>query len=154
MASVHDLQLCTRFVFWETCSFGFWTACFHYCFCWFCIYMLLFIFLNLEVNHHYCIGFIQESCLLYGIMSVNIKQWLAEIGGFNACSLHSIVKLHLDLFNLLFNMFLVSFSIIAVTACYITKFQILLYLATLFLCVFYLFFQPLFLTAILVISVS
>ena len=69
-------------------------------------------------------------------MPVNIEQWCAEIGSFNSCSLHSIAKSHLNLFNLLFNMFLVSFCIIAITVCYITKFQISLYLTTLFLCDF------------------
>ena len=68
----------------------------------------------MEVNHHYCIGFIGEDCLLYGIMPVNMEQWRAEIWNFNGCSLHSIVKLHPNLFNLLFNMFLVSFCIIAI----------------------------------------
>ena len=42
-------------------------------------------------------------------MPVIIEQWRAEIGSFNSFSVHSIVKLHLNLFNLLFNMFLVSF---------------------------------------------
>ena len=69
-------------------------------------------------------------------MPVNIEQWHAEIESFNSYSLHSIAKLHLNLFNLLFNMLLVSFCIIALTACYITKFQIFLYLTTLFLCDF------------------
>ena len=154
MESVHHLQLCTTFVFWETCSFGFWVACFYYCSCWFCIYILLFVLLNLEVNYHYCIGFIGESCLLYWIMPVNIDQWCAEIWDFNGCSLHSIVKLHLNLFNLLFSMFLVSFCIIAITVCYITKFQNFSYLTTFFMCDFLLFFQTVFLTAILVISIS
>ena len=98
--------------------------------------MLFFIFLNLELNHHYCIRFIIEGCLLYGIMPVNIEQWRAEIWDFNGCSLHSIVKLHLNLFNLLFNLFLVSFCIIAITVSYITKFQNFLDLITLFLCDF------------------
>ena len=40
------------------------------------------------------------------------------------------------LFNLLFNMFLVSFCIITITVCYITKFQIFLHLTKLFLCNF------------------
>ena len=57
-------------------------------------------------------------------MLVNIEQRRAEIDNFNGCSLHSIVKLHLNLFNLLFNIFLASFQIIAITVCYITKFQI------------------------------
>ena len=119
MASVHHLQLCTTFVFWETCSFGFCTACFYYCFCWFCICMLLFIFLNLEPSHHYCIGFIWKGCLLYEIMPVKIEQWHGEIGNFNGCSSQPIVKLHLNLFDLLFIMFLVSFSIIARAVCFI-----------------------------------
>ena len=74
-------------------------------------------------------------------MPVNTEQWRVEIGNFNGCSLHSIVKLHLNLFNLLLNVFLVSFCIIAITPCFITKFQILLYLTTLlfFLCDFLLF---------------
>ena len=67
-------------------------------------------------------------------MPANIEQWHAEIESFNGCSLHSIVKLHLNLFNLLFNMFLMSFCIIAITACYITKSQFFLYLTTLILC--------------------
>ena len=87
-------------------------------------------------------------------MPVNIDQWCVEIWNFNGCSLHSIVKLHLNLFNLLFNMFLVSFCIIAITVCYITKFQKFLYLTTFFMCDFLLFFQTVFLTAILVISIS
>ena len=66
-------------------------------------------------------------------MPVNIEQWRAEIGSFNSCSLHSIVKLHLSLFNLLFKLFLVSFCIIALTVCCITKFQFFLYLTTQFL---------------------
>ena len=126
-----SLQLCTTFVFWET--YGFWTAFFCYCFSWFSIYMLLFMFLNLEVNHHYCIGFIWEDCLLYAMMPVSIEQWCAEIGCFNGCSLHSVVKLHINLFNLLVNIFLVSFCIIAITIYYITKFQFFLYLTTIFL---------------------
>ena len=32
MASVHYIQFYSTCVFWETCSFGFWTACLHYCF--------------------------------------------------------------------------------------------------------------------------
>ena len=95
--------------------------------------MLLFILLNLKVNHHYCIGFIKEGCVLYGIMPVNTEQWRAEIGSFNGCSLHLIVKLRLNLLNLLFSMLLMSFYVIAISACYITKFQIFLYLTTLFL---------------------
>ena len=77
-------------------------------------------------------------------MPVIIEQWRAEIGSFNSFSVHSIVKLHLNLFNLLFNMFLVSFCIIAITVCFITKFQILLYLTTLFLvlCNFLPFLSP------------
>ena len=69
-------------------------------------------------------------------MPVNTEQWGAEIGSFNGCSLHLNVKLHLHLLNLLFSMFLVSFCIIAITACYITKLQIFLYLTTVFLCDF------------------
>ena len=45
-------------------------------------------------------------------------------------------KLHLNLLNLLFSMFLVSFCIIEITVCYITKLQNYLYLTTLFLCDF------------------
>ena len=69
-------------------------------------------------------------------MPANTEQWHAEIGSFNGCSQHLIVKLHLNLLNLLFSMFVVSFCIIAITVCYITKFQIILYLTTLFLCDF------------------
>ena len=69
-------------------------------------------------------------------MPVNTEQWRAEIGSFNGCSQHLIVKLHLNLLNLLFSMFLVSSCIIAITVCYITKLQIFLYLTTLFLCDF------------------
>ena len=69
-------------------------------------------------------------------MLVNTEQWPAEIGSLNGCSLHLIVKLHLNLLNLLFSMFLVSFCIIAITVCYITKLQKFLYLTTLFLCDF------------------
>ena len=69
-------------------------------------------------------------------MSINTEQWQAEIGSFNDCSQHLIVKLLLNLLNLLFSMFLVSFFIIAITVCYITKPQIFLYLTTLFLCDF------------------
>ena len=61
-------------------------------------------------------------------MPVNIEQWRAEIGSFNGCSQHSIVKLHLNLLNLLFSMFLVSSCTIAITACYVTKLQKFLYL--------------------------
>ena len=57
-------------------------------------------------------------------MPVNNEQWHAEIGSFNGCSLHLIVKLHLNLLNLLFSMFLASFCITAITVCYITKLQI------------------------------
>ena len=110
MVSMHHLELCQTFVFGEIYPFVYWTACFYYCLCWFCIYMLLFIFLNWEVNHHYCIGFIWEGCLLYGLMLFNIKQWFAEIGNFNGYSLHSVVKLHLNLFNLLFNMYMFLFT--------------------------------------------
>ena len=38
------------------------------------------IFLNLEVNHHYAVGFIWESCLSCGIMPVNIEQWRKNFG--------------------------------------------------------------------------
>ena len=69
-------------------------------------------------------------------MPVNTEQWHAEIGSFNGCSQHLIVKLHLNLLNLLFSMFLLTFCIIAITVCYITKLQIFLYLTTLFLCDF------------------
>ena len=69
-------------------------------------------------------------------MPVNTEQWRAEIGSFNGCSQHLIVKLHLNLLNLLFSMFLVSSCIIAITVCYITKLQFFLYLTTLFLCDF------------------
>ena len=69
-------------------------------------------------------------------MPVNTEQWRAEIGSFNGCSQHLIVKLHLNLLNLLFSMFLVSCCITAITVCYITKLQIFLYLITLFLCDF------------------
>ena len=69
-------------------------------------------------------------------MLVNIEQRRAEIDNFNGCSLHSIVKLHLNLFNLLFNIFLVCFFITAMTVCYITEFQIFLCITTLFLCDF------------------
>ena len=69
-------------------------------------------------------------------MPANTEQWHAEIGSFNGCSQHLIVKLHLNLLNLLFSMFLVSSCIIAITVCYITKLQIFLYLTTLFLCDF------------------
>lgn len=55
-------------------------------------------------------------------MPVNIEQWCAEIESFNGCSLYSIVKLHLNLFNLLFHVFLVFICIIELTVCYITKF--------------------------------
>ena len=51
-------------------------------------------------------------------------------------ALHLIVKLHLNLLNFLFSMFLVSFSSIVITVCYITKFEIFLYLTTLLLCGF------------------
>ena len=53
---------------------------------------------------------------------------------FNGSSLHLIVKLHLNLLNLLLSMLLVSFRIIAITVCYITP--IFLYLTILFLCDF------------------
>ena len=79
-------------------------------------------------------------------MPVNTEQWHAEIGSFNGCSQHLIAKLHLDLLNLLFSMFLVSSCIIAITVCYITKLHFFLYLTTLFLCDFQAFCQPLFLT--------
>ena len=69
-------------------------------------------------------------------MPVNTAQRHAEIGSLNGCSLHLIVKLHLNLLNLLFSMFLVSFCIIAKTVCYITKLQFFLHLTTLFLCNF------------------
>ena len=69
-------------------------------------------------------------------MPVNTEQWRAEIGSFNGCSQHLIVKLHLNLLNLLFSMFLVSFCIFAITVCDITKLQFFLYLVTLFLCHF------------------
>ena len=47
-------------------------------------------------------------------MPVNTEQWRAEIGSFNGRSQHLIVKLHLNLLNLLFSMFLVSSCIIAI----------------------------------------
>ena len=81
------------------------------------------------------------------IMPVTVGQLFAEIGSFNGCSLQSIVKLHLNLFNLLFNVFLVSFCIIEITVSYITKFQVFLYLTALFYLHLHLFFQPSFLTA-------
>ena len=66
-------------------------------------------------------------------MPVNIVQWRAKIGSFNSCSLRSVVKLHLSLFDLLFKLFLMNFCIIALTVCYITKFHFFLYLTTQFL---------------------
>ena len=78
--------------------------------------------------------FITNNCQL--ILPVNIEQWHAEIGSFNGFSLHSVVKVYLNLFNVLFNMFLVSFCIIAISVCHITKFQVFLFLVTLFLCDF------------------
>lgn len=57
-------------------------------------------------------------------MPVNIEKCYAEIGSFNGCLLYSIVKLHLNLLNLLFHMFLVFICIIKLTVCYITKFQV------------------------------
>ena len=116
--------------------------------------MLLFILLNLEVNHPYCIGFIYESCLLFGIMPVNTEQWRAEIGSFNGCSQYIIVKLHLNFLNLLFSMFLVTFCIITITVCYITKLQIFLYITTLFLCDFLAFLSTSISYSNLVISLS
>ena len=97
------------------------------------IYMIRFKFLKFEANHQCCIGFVSEGCLSIEVMPVNIGQSRVKIGNFHICSLHSIVKLHLNLFNLLFSMFLVSFYIIAITSCFITKFQIILYLTTLYL---------------------
>ena len=69
-------------------------------------------------------------------MPVDTEKWRAEIGSFNGCSLHLTVKLQLNLLNLLFSMFLVSFCIFAIAVCYITNLQIFLYLTTLFLCDF------------------
>ena len=68
-----------------------------------------------------------------------IEQWRVEIGSYNGCSLHSIVKLHLNLFNLLFSISPVSFCIIVITVSYITKFQVFLYLSTLLLYDFLIF---------------
>ena len=84
-------------------------------------------------EHQCCNGFVSEGCLSIEVMPVNIGQSRVKIGNFHICSLHSIVKLHLNFFNLLFSMFLVSFCIISITSCFITKFKILLYLTTLYL---------------------
>ena len=80
----------------------------------------------------------------YEIMPVNTEQWRAEIGSFNGCSLHLIV----NLLNLLFRMFLVSFciiaklSVISVNSKYIYIY-IYVYLTTLlFLCDFLVFLSP------------
>ena len=116
--------------------------------------MLLFILLKLEVNNPYCIGFIYESCWLFGIILVNTEQWRAEIGSFNGCSQYLIVKLHLNLLSLLFSMFLLTFCIITITVCYITKLQIFLCLTTLFLCDFLAFLLASISYSNLVISLS
>lgn len=69
-------------------------------------------------------------------MPVNTEQWLPKIESFNGCSLHSIAKLYLNLFNLLFNMLLAIISIVATAVYFITKFQFFMYLITLFLYAF------------------
>ena len=90
MSPVHQLQLCTMFVFWETFSASFWIVCFYY-FVYF-VLMLLFVFLNFKLNHHYCNGLMWDGCLCLcdGIMPINIEQWHAEIGRFYGCSNHCI----------------------------------------------------------------
>ena len=100
------------------------------------IYFFFFTFLNLEGTHPYCIWFKEVGCSWYAITSVNSEQYRAEIGSFNECLIHSILKLHQNLFNLFLNMLLVVFSIIALTVCYIIKCKVLLYLTILFLYVF------------------
>ena len=125
---------------------------------WFLDSMFLLSFLLILYLHvtFYILKFGGISLLLHWIhirvlfiiiMPVTVGQLFAEIGSFNGCSLQSIVKLHLNLFNLLFNMFLVSFYIIEITVSYITKFQVFLYLTALFYLHLHLFFQPSFLTA-------
>ena len=125
MASVHHLQLSTTFVFRETCSFSSLDSMFLLFLLILCLHVTFYIlkFGGKSSRLHWIA---LEGCLLYGIMPVSIEQWRAEIGSFSNCSLHSVVTLHLNLFNLLFNMFLVSFCIIAITVCYITKFKFFL----------------------------
>ena len=66
----------------------------------------------LACNHRFCFaintfGFILglihiKGCLYYGIMPVDIEQWHAENGDFNACSQLSVGKLYLIVFNCIY----------------------------------------------------
>ena len=104
------------------------------------------VFLDFPFITFYVLKFGGKSSLLHWIHMRGLfiicndasQYWtmVCRNGCFNGCSLHSAVKLHINLFNLLVNIFLVSFCIIAITICYITKFQFFLYLTTIFLCNF------------------
>ena len=52
-------------------------------------------------------------------MSVDIKQWRAEIGTFNGCSQLTAVTLYLNMRHLISNMFLVLICTIPLPVCYI-----------------------------------
>ena len=90
-------------------------------------------------------------------MPVDTARWHAEIESFNGCSLHLIVKLHLNLLYLSFYsiFFLVAFCTIAITVRYVKKFPVFSFLTRLFLCFFLPFLSTSISdTAMLVISVS
>ena len=67
-----------------------------------------------------------------GCHLTNTEQWHAQIGNFNGWSLRSIVELHVNLPNLLFNIFLVIFCVIAITVISL-NFKSFYILTTLFL---------------------
>ena len=52
-------------------------------------------------------------------MPVDIEQWRAEIGNFNGCSQFSVVKLYLNMRNLIKIMFLKLICTFSLFACYI-----------------------------------
>ena len=60
-------------------------------------------------------------------MPVEIEQWHAEIGNFNGCSQLSVIKLFLNMCNLLNNMFLVLICTFALSVCCL-KFYVFSYL--------------------------
>ena len=94
------------------------------------------MFINLEVNHYYCIGVILEGWLICELLPIDIEQWRAEIGNFNRYLQHSIAKLYLNLFHLLSYIVLMFICILILTLSLITKLQAFWYFTTGFLYVF------------------
>ena len=100
------------------------------------LYFFIFTVLNLEVNHHSCIGVILEGWLFCGLIPIDIEQWHAEIGNFNGYLQHSIVKLYLNLLNLLSYIVLMFICIFVLTFSLTTKLQAFWYFTIGFLYVF------------------